>query len=154
MHWSVVKFGKHCGKTLPEIIFHDPGYFFWAIEAEVFRGALKGESKCIDERARRIRVPSGVAGKHKVGYVYSRFDGRFSHLTLGAPDNVLADGDSVTLRRDVIDLSLVFSSKPNFKVDGEVLIASLKSIVFGDASYRMTRQRCEGFFSRDENFLM
>ena len=154
MHWSVVKFGKHCGKTLPEIIFHDPGYFFWAIEAEVFRGALKGEAKCIDERARRIRVPSGVAGKPKVGYVYSRFDGRFSHLKLVPPDSLFDDGDSLLLRRDVIDLSLVFSVRPNFKVNGEALIASFKSIIFADAGYRMTRQRCQAFFSRDENFLI
>jgi len=155
VHWAVVTFGKHYGRTLPEIVFHDPGYFFWAIREDVFRGraGLEREAKLIDQRARRIRVPSDGAGTPKINYVFSRFDGRFSHLKLVSPDNLSDDCDSRSLRRDVIDLGLLFDARHDFKVDGELLIASLKSIVFGDAGYRMTRKRCEAFFSNIENFV-
>jgi hypothetical protein len=155
MSWTEARFGKHRGKTLPEIVFHDPGYFFWAIGAGVFcdGGALETEARLIDRRARSIRVPPAVAGTLKVEYVYNRFDGRFSHLTLVPADSAPSHDDRVALRRDVIDLSLVCGARPNFKIDRDALIASLKSIVFGDASYRMTRQRCGAFFARTENFL-
>ena len=34
--WSIIKFGKHKGKSLPEVILHDPDWFFWAVEAHYF----------------------------------------------------------------------------------------------------------------------
>lgn len=155
MQWSRVEFGKHRGKTLPEIVFQDPGYFFWAVQEGVFRGrgALEHEARLIDQRARRIRVPPSSFGLPKVEYVYGRFDGRFSHLMLVSPHTLPGDGDCRTFRRDVIDLSVVRGTRPSCKADGLALISSMKSIVFGDANHRMTRQRCAAFFSRDENFL-
>lgn len=32
MPWSIVSFGRHSERTLPQIIFSDPDWFFWAIE--------------------------------------------------------------------------------------------------------------------------
>jgi hypothetical protein len=29
--WSKLYFGKHVGKSLPQILFYDPDYFFWGI---------------------------------------------------------------------------------------------------------------------------
>ena len=42
-----VDFGKHKGKTLPQILCSDPDWFFWAMENNVFRnkGALQSEAK-------------------------------------------------------------------------------------------------------------
>jgi hypothetical protein len=37
MAWSTLNFGKHAGKTLPQIVFADPDWFFWAIETNVFK---------------------------------------------------------------------------------------------------------------------
>lgn len=49
MPWSVVNFGpKFKGKTLPQIIFDDPDWFFWGIEKDIFSN--KGD--------RRMRVPA------------------------------------------------------------------------------------------------
>jgi len=36
MRWSTLKSGKYEGKTLPQVLFKDPDYFFWAIEEGVF----------------------------------------------------------------------------------------------------------------------
>src|SRR5450759_2541978 len=46
MIWSVINFGTHKGKTLPQVLFSDPVWFFWAIEEGVFqnRGTLRGQA--------------------------------------------------------------------------------------------------------------
>jgi hypothetical protein len=30
MEWAILTFGKHAGKTLPEVFLEDPGWFFIA----------------------------------------------------------------------------------------------------------------------------
>jgi hypothetical protein len=30
--WTIVDFSKHKGKSLPQIILHDPDWFFWAMK--------------------------------------------------------------------------------------------------------------------------
>ena len=47
--WSLLNFGKHKGKTLPEIIACDPHWFAWACEQEIFRDALKKEAKMLQK---------------------------------------------------------------------------------------------------------
>ena len=37
MSWSSLEFGKHEGKTIPQVVFSDPDWFFWAIQEDVFR---------------------------------------------------------------------------------------------------------------------
>jgi hypothetical protein len=61
MAWSTLAFGKHKGKTLPQIVFTDPDWFFWAIEENVFKGPLRREAERIDARARAIRIPMSFA---------------------------------------------------------------------------------------------
>jgi len=36
MTWSILKFGKHKGRTLPQVLFQDPDWFFWAVENDKF----------------------------------------------------------------------------------------------------------------------
>jgi hypothetical protein len=36
--WSVLDFGKHKGRTLPWVMFHDPDWFFWAT---IIRNSVK-----------------------------------------------------------------------------------------------------------------
>jgi hypothetical protein len=35
--YSILNFGKHKGKSLPEILLHDPDWFFWAMENHVLK---------------------------------------------------------------------------------------------------------------------
>ena len=57
MVWSELKFGRHKGKTLPQILFSDPDWFFWAIDDNVFqnKGSLYSEAKDLDYKARNIK---------------------------------------------------------------------------------------------------
>ena len=59
MAWTVVQFGKYRGKTLPQIIFTDPDWFFWAVENDTFKSAaLKAEASDIRRKATRIKIPA------------------------------------------------------------------------------------------------
>ncbi len=55
--WSVVDFGRYQGKTLPQIIFKDPDWFFWAIEGNRFHAGLEGQAEMLAARARNIKIP-------------------------------------------------------------------------------------------------
>ena len=58
--WSTLNFGKHSGKSLPQVLFADPDWFFWAVEKGVFgdRALLKKESELLRRRARNIKIPA------------------------------------------------------------------------------------------------
>jgi len=51
MIWTTVPFGKHQGKTLPQIVIDDPDWFFWILP-EVY-GPLKFEA----DEACKIKIP-------------------------------------------------------------------------------------------------
>ena len=42
--WSTLEIGKHAGRSLPQILFSDPDYFFWAVEKKIFQGRLATEA--------------------------------------------------------------------------------------------------------------
>ena len=63
MAWTKLWFGKkHKGKTLPQIMFKDPDWFFWAIEKGVFKnkGKLGEEAWEIYQKARKIKIPRNI----------------------------------------------------------------------------------------------
>jgi hypothetical protein len=82
MPWSTVNFGKHSGKTLPQIVFGDPDWFFWAIEENVFKGPLRREARLINERARAILIPNGNAGDFLAEYFVHPPTGKFAHMEI------------------------------------------------------------------------
>jgi hypothetical protein len=43
MIWTTVPFGKHQGKTLPQIVIDDPDWFFWILPR--LYGRLKIEAR-------------------------------------------------------------------------------------------------------------
>ena len=47
MNWSTSYSGKSKGKSLPQVIFSDQDWFYWAVEAEIFEGKLNEESGII-----------------------------------------------------------------------------------------------------------
>ena len=56
--WSKLNFGKHAGKSLPQIIFpSDRDYFFWSIEKTIFKGCLAIEADKLTRIVRHIRIP-------------------------------------------------------------------------------------------------
>lgn len=150
MGWTVVKKGKHIGKTLPQIIFSDPDYFFWGIENDVFNGALASEAKELNYKARNIRIPQGM----KAEYIIHRPTRKFDHMELVPENRPPHQGSSPTFREDVIDLSVPRRFADYDKLGCKNLLLSLKIRLLGNRHIRLTKRRCEEFFEDDENFVI
>lgn len=154
MAWSILPFGKHKGKTLPQIVFTDPDWFFWAMEENVFKGPLKREAERIDARARAIRIPNNSAGNLEAEYLVHPPTGKFGNMEIVPTRRALHEGSSPAFRKDVIDLSVPRNIASYDKLGCRTLVSSAKSILFGSRTTRMTKERCEAFFDNPANFTV
>lgn len=154
MSWTRVTFGKHKGKTLPQIVFADPDWFFWAIENGAFKnkGSLEAEASDVYRKATRIRIPSDPSGPMVAEYWMDLSSGKFSHMQIVPADRPAHDGASPTRRLEVINLAAPRALAAYDKLGGRNMVRSAKYALFGDSKARMTKQRCESFFSDPNNF--
>jgi hypothetical protein len=152
MHWTVMNFGRYRGLTLPEVVFRDPDWFFWAFETGVFRDSLAGEVAVVAERARRIRIPLRDDEPLVAEYAVSRRTGAFAGLELVPVSRGPYEGGTPTCRKAVIDLGFPWSISPYDKCGGRLIVRQVKCYLFGDESYRMTRARATAFFDDDRHF--
>ncbi|MCU4119809.1 hypothetical protein [Variovorax sp. N23] len=155
MAWTEISFGKHAGKSLPQILFTDPDWFFWAVETGVFskRPALAIEAAQLDSRARHIKPPSKNLTNPIVEYLIHRPTMKFSHFNIVEREQELHIGGSPAFRSNVIDMSVPRRIAQYDKTGCKSLISSLKLHIFGSKSARITRERAEAFFSDVSNFL-
>ena len=154
MPWSIVYFGRHKGKTLPQIILSDPDWFFWAIEEEVFkdRGSLAVEAQEVYKKATSIKIPNNDNGELVAEYSIHKPSGKFSGFHMIPSSRPHYEGSSSSFRKTVIDMSVPRKLACYDKWGCKQLLSSLKLYVFGDKSVRMTKKKCEDFFGTSGNF--
>jgi hypothetical protein len=147
-HWALLEFGKHVGKTLPQILFTDPDWFFWAFEEDAFAcqdWITVDEVERIQRRAKSIRIPSRYGPGLAVEYIIS--EGRFEGLRLTPADAVVGGGiNRTSYLKSVFDMSVPRKWRGYDKSGMRTMLRDLKEILFGDPSRRMNRRRCEEFF--------
>jgi hypothetical protein len=153
--WTKLGFGRHEDKILPQLVFSDPDYFFWAYEKRVFidKGSLEQEAEKIFERATQIRIPPKGGERRVAEYVLYSPDGTFGVLQLVPVSQARHEG-SPALRFDVIDLRIVRQIKKYDKGGGKRLIRTVKFHLFGSETVRLTAKRCASFFEYDRNFVL
>jgi hypothetical protein len=59
--WRPMPFGKYEGRTLPQVLFKDPDYFFWFLREGALKRALAIQAKQLAKKACRIRIPRELA---------------------------------------------------------------------------------------------
>jgi hypothetical protein len=149
MAWTALRFGRHRGKTLPQVVFGDPDWFFWAYEERVLEAPhLANEARLIHRRATSIRVPM-VGGQRGVAVFYMDVRGRLAGFEIVAATATLDDG---ARRVDRIDLSLPRRCKEYDKAGGRIVVDEVRERLFGGG--RLTRRRCEEFFDNAANFVV
>ncbi len=155
MSWSPLYFGKHQGKTLPQIVLTDPDWFFWAVENGVFqnKGSLAQEAEEVARKATRIRIPDAEGEERVAEYIIHPPTRKFSHMDIVPADQPGDKGSSPTFRSHVIDLSVPRKIARYDKLGCRSLLSSVKYTLFGNKSARMTKQRCEEFFDNPDNFM-
>lgn len=167
MSWTIVNFGKHMGKTLPQIVLNDPNWFFWAMDDVIFEKRLKfrqnkltnkkidKESKEIYEKARKILIRKKYPEERVVEYLIHPNRGKLSHvknLKIVKSTRPRPADPPKTFRRKYFDLSIPRIIGRIYK-DGEgIMWKSLIFHIFGDPDIKLTKKRCEKFFDDDNNF--
>ena len=145
MRWSALPFGKHKGKTFPQIILQDPDWFFYMLPK--FYGNLADEAESLAQKAQAIKIPKSNRGKWEVEYQYD-CDQRFCGFTFVKAN---AWRSQWTDRLPYLDLRRALRRKYD-KRAGRIMIGDFRSRYFG-ARKRMTKERCQEFFSNDRNFI-
>jgi hypothetical protein len=149
--WSKLYFGKHVGKSLPQILFYDPDYFFWGIEKKVFKDRLAVEADKLARMVRHIKIPKPDATNWCVEYFFTP-ENKFSWFHIIPADRGSHIGSSITRRTKHIDMSVVRAACPFDKSGHKRFVKNMKNHLFGNSSIKMTAARCEEFFDDDDNF--
>jgi hypothetical protein len=150
MKWTTIGFGKHKGRTLPEVIFDDADWFFWAYEEDIFKGALGREVREVYRRARAVRIPEQDGQRMLVEYRFEPRSGKFATMFL-IPDGPIFERQTVS---SVIDFCVPRSCASYDKSGCKNLVFAFKAIYFGNQSHRLSKQAREDFFSDDANFVL
>ena len=158
MPWTVVNFGKFRGKgkTLPQILFTDPDWFFFLIEKEGFanKGALAAEAADLDQKGRNIRIPNQAGQQLVAEYFIHPPTGKFGGVQVVPVHQSPHQGSSPTQRKTVLDMSFPRSISGYDKLGNRTHIRDLKAILFRSGGVRMTKQRAEDFFDDAANFQL
>lgn len=154
MMWTQLSFGRHSGKTLPQVLFADPDWFFWAVETGVFktRPSYESEARLLNERARKIKIPESKHSDPVVQYLIHHPTKKFSHFEIVPSEQPLHEGSSPAFRSPVIDMSVPRRITEYDKLGCKSLVSSLKYYLFGSKSARVDKKRAEAFFSDPKNF--
>jgi hypothetical protein len=155
MLWSNLTFGKYKGKSLPQVILHDPDYFFWGCEKRIFdKDGFVEQAYILEGRACNIKIPKPRPEEWRVLY-YTDPNGRFAGFNIVNHAEDPAQLDSIEMwREDSLDLSVARRFKSYDKLGGKILLRKFKCYFFGSAGIRLTKQRCEEFFSNKDNFVV
>lgn len=120
MSWTELDFGKHAGLTLPQVIFKDPDWFFWAVSNDALkaRQRLKFEAIELNTKVRRIKVPQSGPDTLVAEYWIHSSTGKFCRLDLVPESRRHHVGSGSTYRLNVIDLSFPYRIAPYDKRGG------------------------------------
>ena len=148
-----LKFGKHAGKTLPQVAIADPNWLFWAKENISFYGRLAAEVEEVAYKASHIkirepdpenwRVEYRFALQNTLAYTFANFD------IISARKAESCCSPSIISTH--LDLSFPRRLKNRRKLDYEMMLQQFKYLYF--YKRELNKELCECFFRNDRNFL-
>lgn len=146
--WTPLKFSTHKGKTLPQVVLRDPDWFFWAMSKAIFYGRLKKEAKEVAFKACNIRLPKRDPDNWRVEYHFYEEE-KFLGFSIVDAETASLSSSSGHFSTH-LDLSLPRRKKKYDKLGGKLMLAKFRDYYF-DGS-KLTKEKCEKFFSDDRNF--
>lgn len=155
MKWTKLDFGRHKGKTLPQVMFADPDWFFWAYSEKVFdkkSSAIKKESEEIYKKSRNIKIPHNSNNDKEIEYILNYPDFIFANFQIVDKSKPMHEGSSPTIRSNHIDMAFPREQKRYDKKGCKLFINSLKPIFFDNSVKVFNKKRCEDFFDNQNNF--
>jgi hypothetical protein len=149
---AILDFGKYKGKSLAEIMLHDPDYVFWALDNNIFgqRLLLAAKASELALKATSIKIPVDDPASWCVVYLCDR-RGTLTDLRI-IPKFRLKDY-AEEYSSDCIDLSVPRKWKNYDKLGGRIMLRVIRKLFFNDEHARLTKKRCEEFFDDPKNFV-
>jgi hypothetical protein len=146
MTWTAISFGRHRGRTLPQIILDDPDWVFWVLPG--LYGRLKIEADDLARKASKIKIPRKNPRKWRVEFLFEH-GYRFVGFDIVRAHSFVNPNRSIRL--PYLDLRLPRSYKAYDKQRYRNLIRDFRRLYFDDRN--LTKKRCEVFFDNGDNFL-
>ena len=133
MEWSILTFGKHTGKSLPQVILEDPDWFFIAYErGEFTRGIhLLSEANRIFKKATSIKVPHAEGERGVAEYSVDPFTRKFLIVKIVPQSHPFALESVWKFRKSVIDLTVPRNLLFIDSSGGERIALQVKNLLFG-----------------------
>lgn len=153
MEWSILTFGKHKGKTLPQVVLEDPDWFFMAYESGEFTRRIQFLSEANDmvKKATAIKVPEEAGERRVAEYSFHHFTRKFLTVSI-IPQSHPFNAESLwKFRKKVIDLTVPRNLLFIDTTGGERIALQVKDFLF-EKNIELTREICERFFNDEANF--
>ena len=147
--WTTLKFGKHEGKTLPQAMFSDPDWVFWAHDCRIFREPQDAEAEEVAYRARNIKIPKIDWKNWRIEYEFS-LDHKFVNFSIIEAKNAVYEHPYTKISTH-LDLSLPRNLKHYDKLGGKLMLSKFKYYYF--IGSKLTKEKCENFFYDSRNFI-
>ena len=148
--WSTLKFGKHIGKTLPQVALSDPDWLFWAVGTGKIYGSLTDEADEIVRKATHIKIPKPDPENWRIEYRFYYQDDSFLDFSIIEAQKAVACS-SVEISTH-LDLSIPRQRKPYDKFGCKRMLEKVRQYYFDGGN--LTKERCEQFFNIDANFIL
>jgi hypothetical protein len=126
MLWSDLTFGKYKGKSPPQVVLHDPDYFFWGVEKQIFdKDVFLAQVSILEARAYNIKIPKPTPEDWCVQY-YTDRTGRFAGFDIVEVAKNPARDLIEMWCEDSLDLSVARRFKSYDELGGKILIQAFK----------------------------
>jgi len=143
--WTPLRFGKHIGKTLPQVICSDPSWFIWAIRKNIFRDELAREAALLHRRLQGIINPKRRPERWVVEHRYD-FERKFTGF-----DIVKRTENPYLKYNSQSDFFNIDSIGIRHRGEWKNFVRDFRHCFFGGEN--MTKERCEVFFSDESHFI-
>lgn len=153
MIWITIDFGKHEGKTLPQVLFTDPDWFFWSMDKGIWKNKnsfLQEQFYFIYERAKKIAIPDNESDDLVIEYNLS--NGSVYGFDIVKKDAPRHTGSTRTFRKPLLNLKITREQKGYDKQGYKHFISDFKSKILKNPKIRFTKKVCESFFEDESNF--
>lgn len=154
----VLNHGKHQGKTLEWILFHDSGYISYILQKEIDKQLppqLRLRFYDLVKRASHLKVP-GLCRSCGTKPITRMF--LVNHISGGLGDVVFCCGQCEPTERPFSEPMIPSFLRGDYfrnydKTGNKILIKAIKLSYFGNPSVKMSQERMEEFFDNPDNFM-
>ena len=146
--WVHLDFGRHAGKTLPELVFTDPQYFFQTLTDEIFHDDLFIQAAIINRRMKHILPPRPRPSKWEF-LIDLGSEKEFKDFKIVMIDNREHEKEQWQFRAKHLNLSVVAEQS---RAVCEKMLSRIKEEFFPEAGENLSRPDYEKFIWRNSNF--